>query len=85
MSKTSPPPVMFDDVGRWFQAFLQPTVLIELGSLALCVLLAWLLVSGLRRALGRGDEPSILFGRKILDGALFPAQGAAQTRHQQPR
>lgn len=73
MSKTSPPPVMFDDVGRWFQAFLQPTVLIELGSLALCVLLAWLLVSGLRRALGRGDEPSILFGRKILDGALFPA------------
>ena len=73
MSKTSPPPVMFDDVGRWFQSFLQPTVLIELGSLALCVLLAWLLVSGLRRALGRGDEPSILFGRKILDGALFPA------------
>ncbi|MBX9936044.1 MAG: mechanosensitive ion channel [Burkholderiaceae bacterium] len=73
MSKTSPPPVMFDDVGRWFQAFLEPTVLIELGSLALCVLLAWLLVSGLRRALGRGDEPSILFGRKILDGALFPA------------
>lgn len=64
---------MFDDVGRWFQAFLEPTVLIELGSLALCVLLAWLLVSGLRRALGRGDEPSILFGRKILDGALFPA------------
>lgn len=64
---------MFDDVGRWFQAFLQPTVLIELGSLALCVLLAWLLVSGLRRALGRSDTPSILFGHKILDGALFPA------------
>ncbi|GAB3367003.1 MULTISPECIES: mechanosensitive ion channel family protein [Giesbergeria] len=73
MAKTPPPPVMFDDVGRWFQAFLQPTVLIELGSLALCVLLAWLLVSGLRRALGRSDTQSILFGHKILDGALFPA------------
>jgi len=73
MSKTPPPPVMFDDVGRWFQAFLEPTVLIELGSLALCVLVAWLLVSGLRRALGRSDTESILFGHKILDGALFPA------------
>jgi small-conductance mechanosensitive channel len=63
---------MFNDVGNWFQSFLQPTVLIELGSLALCVLLAWLVVSGLRRALGQGAGPSILFGRKILDGALFP-------------
>ncbi len=72
MAKASPPPVMFDDVGNWFQSFLQPTVLIELGSLALCVLLAWLVVSGLRRAIGQGDGPSIWFGQKILDGALFP-------------
>lgn len=72
MAKASTPPVMFDDVGSWFQAFLQPTVLIELGALALCALLAWMLVSGLRRALGHTEPDSILFGRNILDGALFP-------------
>lgn len=63
---------MFDDVGRWFQSFLHPTVLIELGTLAGCTVLAWLVVSGLRRALHRGDSRSILFGRKVLDGVLFP-------------
>ena len=63
---------MFDDVGRWFQSFLHPTVLIELGTLAGCTVLAWLVVSGLRRALHGGDSRSILFGRKVLDGVLFP-------------
>lgn len=71
-TSTPPPVVMFDDVGSWFQAFLQPTILIELGVLVLCALLAWLLVSGLRRALGRTEPDSILFGRSIWDGALFP-------------
>lgn len=67
-----PDPPMFDDVGRWFQAFLNPTVLIELGSLAVCVGLSWLLVSGLRRAFHKGEPRSILFGTKVIDGALFP-------------
>jgi small-conductance mechanosensitive channel len=36
------------------------------------VLLAWALVRGLRRALGAPDERSIFFGRRNVDGVLFP-------------
>lgn len=67
---TEPP--MFDDIGRWLEAFLQPTVLIELCVLAGCVALAWLLVSGLRRGLRQVSPRSILLGRKVVDGVLFP-------------
>ena len=63
---------MLADIGRWLEAFVRPTVLIELGALAVCVALAWGLVALLRRGLHREDAPSILFGRKIMDGALFP-------------
>jgi len=63
---------MFADVQQWFRAFAHPTVLIELGTLALCVVLAWLMVSALRRALHRNEPRSILFGRKVVDGVLFP-------------
>ena len=65
-------PPMIKDLGQWMEAFVAPTVLIELGSLAVCVLLAWLLVSGLRRGLGQADGRSIFFGRRVVDGALFP-------------
>ena len=63
---------MFDDVGLWTQAFLRPTVLVELAALAGCAALAWLLVRGLQRGLRRSDPRSILFGERIVDGALFP-------------
>ena len=63
---------MIKDLGQWIEAFLAPTVLIELGSLIVCVLLAWLLVSGLRRGLGQADGRSIFFGQRVVDGALFP-------------
>ncbi len=63
---------MLDDVQQWFGAFAKTTVLIELGALAVCVALAWLMVSALRRALHRDEPRSILFGRKVVDGVLFP-------------
>jgi len=63
---------MLDDVGLWLQAFLSPTVLVELATLVGCVALAWALVSLLQRGLHRGDPRSILFGVRIVDGALFP-------------
>ena len=63
---------MFDDVQQWFRAFAQPTVLVELGTLAVCVALAWLMVSAVRRAVHRNEPRSILFGRKVVDGVLFP-------------
>lgn len=72
MVQTATEKPMFDDVGHWFQGFLQPTVLIELAALALCVGLAWLIVVLLRRGLHQTDRRSILFGRDVFDGVLFP-------------
>lgn len=70
-ASASPRPV--DDLGAWFQGFLQPAALAELGVLALAVLLAWAFTSALRRALSMQNEPnSVLFGGRIVDGALFP-------------
>jgi small-conductance mechanosensitive channel len=68
----APAPQPIDDLEGWLAAFTQTTVLVELLVLAACVALAWALVVLLRRALGAHDERSILFGRRVVDGALFP-------------
>ena len=59
-----------DGFDAWFAAFTKPTVLIELGALLVCLGLAWALVALLRRGLKTSN--SILFGRSVVDGALFP-------------
>ncbi len=66
-------PKAIDDFSTWIEVFSQRGVLVELGALALCVVLAWGAVSGLRRALELQDERSIWFGRSVFDGVLFPA------------
>lgn len=66
----APPPI--DDLDGWLTAFTQPTVLIELMVLAACVVLAWGLVTLLRRTLGAYDGRSIWFGKRGVDGVLFP-------------
>jgi small-conductance mechanosensitive channel len=71
-SLRAPAPKPIDDFDGWIAAFTQPTVLVELAVLALCVLLAWAAVVGMRRSLGFDDQRSILFGRKNVDGVLFP-------------
>ena len=63
---------VLDDMSNWLQAFVQPTVLIELGALAVCVALAWGIVTALSRGLRQADSRSILFGTRVVDGALFP-------------
>ena len=63
---------MFDDVGHWFERFLQPGALVELGVLAACVALAWALVQRLSPKGQAQDRRSILWGRSVVDGALFP-------------
>jgi small-conductance mechanosensitive channel len=68
-----PAPQPIDDFDGWIAAFTQPTVLIELLLLMVCVVTAWALVQGLRRALENDNPRSIWFGRKTLDGVLFPA------------
>jgi small-conductance mechanosensitive channel len=67
---SAPEPI--DDFEGWLNALSQTTVLIELAALAFCALLAWALVRGLRLALGQDDVRSIWFGRRNVDGVLFP-------------
>ncbi len=68
---TAPPPIA--DFSGWLAGFQQTTVWVELAALALCIVLAWGVGAGLRRALNReGDTSSILFGRRVFDGVLFP-------------
>jgi small-conductance mechanosensitive channel len=60
------------DLDSWLTALAKPASLMELGALLGCGLLAWLLSSLVARALGTRDPTSIMFGRRILDGVLFP-------------
>jgi small-conductance mechanosensitive channel len=68
--KTAPKPI--DDFGGWIAAFTEPTVLVELLVLAVCVGIAWGLVALLRAGLGMRQVRSIWFGKRVLDGVLFP-------------
>lgn len=61
-----------DTLDGWFTALTQPTALKELAALVVCVLLAWLVVRVASRARSLADESSILFGRRVIDGVLFP-------------
>ena len=61
------------DLNGWIAALTQPTALMELASLGVCALLAWWLASLVCNALGARDKSSIMFGRRIVDGVLFPA------------
>ncbi len=67
-----PAPKPIDDFAAWIEAFTHTTVLIELAALLACVALAWGLVHLLRKALRFAGEPSIFFGRREVDGVLFP-------------
>ena len=61
-----------DDISDWLQAFSRASTLAELAALLACVALAWGFVWLVRRA-SRYDNPqSILFGRQLVDGVLFP-------------
>ncbi len=68
----SPAPQPIDDLQAWLAAFTQASVLVELLVLGGCVALAWGLVALARKALGSYDERSILFGKRAVDGVLFP-------------
>lgn len=68
---THPKPI--DDIGLWLAGFTQPTVLVELAALSVCVALAWGFSWALRNALRmQGDKSSVLFGRRLIDGVMFP-------------
>ncbi len=56
----------------WTHQLAQRTSLVEVATLVASVLLAWLAVCLLRRAVRADLELPVLFGRRLLDGALFP-------------
>ena len=67
-------PLPIEDLDAWLAGFLQPTVWVEFSVLAACVLVAWGVASLLRKALHmEEDHASVLFGRRVIDGVLFPA------------
>jgi small-conductance mechanosensitive channel len=67
-----PPSARFDSLDAWFAALTQPTALTELAALFACVLLAWVATLLAHRARRWANERSILFGRRLIDGVLFP-------------
>jgi small-conductance mechanosensitive channel len=67
----SPAPAPVDGLDRWLAALLQPAALTELAVLLGCALAAWGLV-WLARRTTQPQEPTILFGRRIVDGVMFP-------------
>ena len=69
MSKASAQITTLDE---WFDAFLRPTALTELAALVICVVLAWLVVRLVGRTRHEPDKTSVLFGRRTVDGVLFP-------------
>ena len=68
----APAPKPIDDISGWLAAFAQPTVLVEVLFLLACGAVAWSLVAAVRRLFAGLDERSIWFGRRNIDGVLFP-------------
>ena len=61
-----------DNFDEWLAALLRPTALAELAALIGCIAVAWLLVRAAGKARKEPDPTSILFGRRTVDGVLFP-------------
>ena len=58
------------NLNEWLGSLFEPGALLELAVLAACLALAWALVRRIRGA--EVPEGSIWFGRRIVDGVLFP-------------
>ncbi len=60
------------DLEGWVAAMARPAALTELAVLLACVGLAWALVALIRKGVGSQNSGSITFGRRHVDGVLFP-------------
>ena len=58
------------ELNELVQGLLRPSALVELAILIGCLLAAWVVVRLVRGE--RGDPDSVWFGRRIVDGVLFP-------------
>lgn len=73
MARLSIPSARVDDWGEWLTALGQTSTLIELALLGLCLALALGLVWLSRRMLSADSDWPIWFGRRLVDGVMFPA------------
>ena len=62
---------MMHDPALWWSRMNSQEALIELALFLACIALAWLVVWGVRRATSQW-ELSVLLGKKLIDGVLFP-------------
>lgn len=65
--------VRIRDLDEWITALSQTDALIELGALALCAMVAWTVATLVCRRVGTLERRSIMFGKRIVDGVLFPS------------
>lgn len=63
---------MLSGLEQTLSALQQPSALLEVAALLVCGGLSWLVSVVLRRSAPHLPTESILFGRQIFDGALFP-------------
>ena len=63
------------DFNELLAAISQPSAVIEAAAVVACLVLAWVFVRVVRGA--RTPESSIWFGRRIIDGVLFPVVALA--------
>ena len=63
---------MLSGLEQTLSALQQPSTLLEVAALLVCGGLSWLVSVVLRRSAPHLPTESILFGRQIFDGALFP-------------
>ncbi len=66
------PAAPMQDIGDWLSMLTSSKSLIELAVLVLCAFLALALMWLTRRSLRHLDDKSILFGKGLIDGVLFP-------------
>ena len=63
--------VRIADPLAWLDSLAQPDTLVALAAFVACVVLAWCVVWLVRRAF-RESDLSVLLGRRLIDGVLFP-------------
>ncbi|PUE13505.1 mechanosensitive ion channel family protein [Limnohabitans sp. WS1] len=59
------------DPMSWLEVLVRAESLQVLSAFAVCIALAWTMTWGVRKAFA-GQELSILLGRRLIDGVLFP-------------
>ncbi|MEY3135349.1 MAG: Mechanosensitive channel MscK precursor, partial [Pseudomonadota bacterium] len=64
-------PIMMHDPALWWSRMNSQEALLELVLFFACIAMAWLVVWGVRRVTSQW-ELSVLLGKKLLDGVLFP-------------